>query len=42
MLMDTCCPTITCLSFTVLVCIVTSIMFIVEVSIGLNKAGEFL
>lgn len=42
MLIDTCCPTISLLSFTVLICLVTLVMFIVEVSMGLNKSGDFL
>jgi hypothetical protein len=42
MLMDTCCPTITCLSITVLIIIVTLVMFIIELSMGLYKEGDFL
>lgn len=42
MLMETCCPTITCISFSVLVCIVTFVMYVIQVSIGLNVQGEFL
>lgn len=42
MLKDLCCPTFKCLSFTTLVLIVTLAMYIVELSMGLNKAGSFL
>ncbi len=42
MLKDLCCPTFHCLSFTTVVLIATLVMYIVELSMGLNKAGEFL
>lgn len=42
MLKDLCCPTFKFLSFTTLVLIVTTVMYIVELSVGLNKAGSFL
>ena len=42
MLKDLCCPNFKCLSFTTVVLIATLVMYIVELSMGLNKAGSFL
>ena len=42
MLKDLCCPTFKCFSFTTIVLVVTLVMYIVELSMGLNKAGSFL
>jgi hypothetical protein len=39
MLKDLCCPTFHCISFTSVVLVVTLVMYIVELSLGLNKAG---
>jgi rhomboid protease GluP len=42
MLKDLCCPAFKCFSFTTIVLIVTLVMYVVELSMGLNKAGSFL
>lgn len=42
MLKESCCPTFAWISFTSLVLLATTVMYIVELSLGLNKAGDFL